>query len=217
MPDPYPLVNLRTAYQIPKHNVVRTLYTQCGAPIRLNHQVTEVLQFSAALQFHWAIILPAELATVEQALADMVLALNAAHHESSDQLTTPTLVVTSQTSTGGQPRVNIDPEILVEALLSRSGPDRSTAPAMSPISDADLNSLLTSILETPNFGQQMLSSQLKSQGHRISRLICYKIVIHCFIDSKSHLITGICAGNNNWAETVLNIFKEVVAEYDLPS
>ncbi|KAJ7711874.1 hypothetical protein B0H16DRAFT_1744739 [Mycena metata] len=50
MPDPDPLENLRTAYKILKRNVIRTLRTQRGAPIQLNHQVTEVLQFSDALQ-----------------------------------------------------------------------------------------------------------------------------------------------------------------------
>ncbi|KAJ7026509.1 hypothetical protein C8F04DRAFT_966327, partial [Mycena alexandri] len=262
MSDPDPLVNLRTAYQILKHNVVRTLCTQRGAPIQLNHQVTEDILM---LQQQRVTIPPAELATVEQVLADMVSALNAAHHELSDQPTAPTLVVTSQTSTGGRPRVNIDPEILAEALLLRGPshlqqvfgvsaqtvrrhaleyglaepgepvytetpqPDgstshtyRLTAPAMSPISDADLDSLLASILETfPNFGRQMLSGRLKSQGHRVSReritASYLRIVIHCFIDGKSRVVTGIHASNNNRAETVLDIFKEVVAEYGLPS
>ncbi|KAJ7692655.1 hypothetical protein B0H16DRAFT_1352730 [Mycena metata] len=46
----------------------------------------------------------------------------------------------------------------------------STAPAMSAISDAQLDSLLTSILQVfPDFGRCMLSGRLKAAGYRVSR------------------------------------------------
>ncbi|KAJ6608778.1 hypothetical protein B0H10DRAFT_514434 [Mycena sp. CBHHK59/15] len=116
-----PLENLRIAYQILKRNVIRTLRTQRGAETQLNHQITEVLQFSAAAQLHRNIIPPAEFATAERSIHDMVDALNTARHESSDSPTAPNLVVTSRTSTsdGGRPRVDIDPNILAEALSLR--------------------------------------------------------------------------------------------------
>ncbi len=37
-------------------------------------------------------------------------------------------------------------------------------------------------------------------------LIRYKIVIHAFVDGKSHLVTGIQASNNNRGTTVLLLF-----------
>jgi hypothetical protein len=45
-----PLENLRVAFGILKRNVIRTLRTQRGAEMQLNHQIDEVLQFSAATQ-----------------------------------------------------------------------------------------------------------------------------------------------------------------------
>jgi len=54
-------------------------------------------------------------------------------------------------------------------------------------------------------------------AHVLSGLIRYKIVIHCFIDRKSHYVTGIHAHNNNCAQTVLDLFLEAVDTYGLPS
>ncbi|KAK7034243.1 hypothetical protein R3P38DRAFT_2913557 [Favolaschia claudopus] len=49
----------------------------------------------------------------------MIDALEEARHESSDMPTGPSLPVVSRTSTGGRPRVEIDPEILRQALALR--------------------------------------------------------------------------------------------------
>jgi hypothetical protein len=50
-----------------------------------------------------------------------------------------------------------------------------------------------------------------------SALIRWKIVIHCFIDGFSRLVTGIHAVGNNRAETVLNLFMHAIAKHGLPS
>jgi len=50
-----------------------------------------------------------------------------------------------------------------------------------------------------------------------SGLIRWKIVVHAFIDGYSRFITGIRAHNNNWAETVLQLFQDLVKEHGLPS
>ncbi|KAF7377212.1 hypothetical protein MSAN_00140900 [Mycena sanguinolenta] len=291
------LENLRAAYQILKRNVIRTLRTQRGAEAQLNHQSDEVLQFSAALQLE-------KLALAEQSLASMVDALSDARHQSSDPPTAPTLVVTTRTSSGGRPRVDIDREILAQALSLR-GPTHlqdvfhvsartirrraleyglvepgapvytdapqpdgtvsrtytSTSAPVSTITDEELDSILASILQTfPNFGRRMLKGRLKVMGHRVPRdriaasylrvhgspgsfgarhihrtpytvaganslwhhdgqhgLIRFKIVIHCFIDGKSRLVTGIHVRSNNRAQTVLDLFCRAVDRYGLPS
>ncbi|KAF7343732.1 hypothetical protein MSAN_01953800 [Mycena sanguinolenta] len=260
------LENLRAAYQILKRNVIRTLHTQRGAETQLNHQINE----------HQDIVPPAELATAEQSLTSMVDALTDACHQSSDPPTAPALVVTTRTSTGGRPRVDIDREVLAEALNLR-GPTHlrnvfhyglvepgapvytdtpqgdgtisrtytSTSAPVSTITDDELDAILASILQTfPNFGRHMLKGRLKVMGHRVPRernaasyfrvhgspganslwhhdgqhgLIRFKIVIHCFIDGKSRLITGIQVRNNNRARTVLELFCRAVDRYGLPS
>ncbi len=48
-------------------------------------------------------------------------------------------------------------------------------------------------------------------------LICWKIVLHGFIDGYSRLITTMRASNNNHAETVLDVFLDGVQSYGLPS
>lgn len=51
----------------------------------------------------------------------------------------------------------------------------------------------------------------------VTGLIRYKIVVHGFIDGKSRFVTGIRAHNNNRAETVFQLFLELVTEHGLPS
>jgi hypothetical protein len=48
-------------------------------------------------------------------------------------------------------------------------------------------------------------------------LIRWGIVIHGFIDGYLRLITCMCAANNNQAHTVLELFKQGVEKYGLPS
>ncbi|KAF7350246.1 hypothetical protein MVEN_01328100 [Mycena venus] len=180
------------------------------------------------------------------------------------------LVMTWRTSTGGRPRVDIDRDILAQALSLR-GPTHlrrvfnvnsrtirtrytpippqpdgtvshmytSTSAPVFTLTDEELDSILTSILEMfPNFGRKMLKGRLR--GHSGARfihrtpynvaganslwhhdgqhgLIRFKIVIYCFIDGKSRLVTGIRISTNNRAETVLRLFREAVACYGLPS
>jgi hypothetical protein len=53
--------------------------------------------------------------------------------------------------------------------------------------------------------------------HDDAGLIRWKIVIHAFIDGFSRFVTGIRASGNNRAQTVLDLFTDVVAEHGLPS
>ena len=48
-------------------------------------------------------------------------------------------------------------------------------------------------------------------------LICWKIVVHAFIDGYSRLVTTMRASNNNCADTVLDVFVDGVHSYGLPS
>ncbi|KAK7020023.1 hypothetical protein R3P38DRAFT_3318934 [Favolaschia claudopus] len=96
-----------------------------------------------------------------------------------------------------------------------------------------LDAKLTSILEVfPDFGRRMLIGRLK--GHHVPRsriaesylrvhgapgrfgLVRFKIVIHCFINGNTRLVTGI-PSNNNLAQMVLDLFLKAVEEYGLPS
>ena len=47
--------------------------------------------------------------------------------------------------------------------------------------------------------------------------ICWGIVIHGFIDGYSHLITGLRASDNNWGDTVFDLFCYAAQAYGLPS
>ena len=48
-------------------------------------------------------------------------------------------------------------------------------------------------------------------------MIRWKIVVHAFIDGFSRLVTGIRASNNNWAETVLDLFLDLIEVHGIPS
>lgn len=48
-------------------------------------------------------------------------------------------------------------------------------------------------------------------------LIHWGIVIHGFIDGYSRLITGLCASNNNSAQTVFDVFINAAQVYGIPS
>jgi hypothetical protein len=55
--------------------------------------------------------------------------------------------------------------------------------------------------------------------HRLHKpgLIHWKIIFHAFVDGFSRLVTGIRASNNNRAETVLDLFDEIIQVHGLPS
>jgi len=48
-------------------------------------------------------------------------------------------------------------------------------------------------------------------------LIRWKIVVHAFIDGFTRFITGIRAHNNNRAETVLQLFLDLIKQHGVPS
>ena len=48
-------------------------------------------------------------------------------------------------------------------------------------------------------------------------LIRWGIVIHGFIDSYSHLITGLRASKNNLSQTVMDVFWAAAKVYGVPS
>jgi hypothetical protein len=69
-----------------------------------------------------------------------------------------------------------------------------------------------------------MASTVSSQKHLMTRfslpmtgIIRFKMVIHAFIDGKSRFVTGVRVSNNNRAETVLNMFMEVVNNHGVPS
>jgi hypothetical protein len=68
---------------------------------------------------HHDIIPPAEYATADRSITEMVASLNEACHQSSDPLTAPNLVVTSRSSTEGQPWFEIDCTVFTEVLELR--------------------------------------------------------------------------------------------------
>ena len=51
----------------------------------------------------------------------------------------------------------------------------------------------------------------------MSGLIRWKIVTHAFVDGFSRFVTGIRASNNNCAETVYELFLDLVNVHGLPS
>jgi hypothetical protein len=82
----------------------------------------------------------------------------------------------------------------------------STSAPVSTISDADLDSLLASILQTfPNFGRRMLKGRLRVLGHRVprERIAASYLRVHgspgsfggCFIHRKPYLVAG---ANSVW-------------------
>jgi hypothetical protein len=54
-------------------------------------------------------------------------------------------------------------------------------------------------------------------SHYFPGLIKFKMVNHCFIDGKSHYVTGIRVHNNNHASRVFDLFQEVIHNHGVPS
>ena len=61
----------------------------------------------------------------------------------------------------------------------------------------------------------LYSSILQTDGE--PGLIRWGIVIHGFIDGYSRLITGLCASDNNFSNTVLDLFLHGAEVYGVPS
>ena len=63
--------------------------------------------------------------------------------------------------------------------------------------------------------------ELHTRGWPLNRvnleLIRWGIVCHAFVDRKTHLITGAKFNDNNWADTVLELFESMVRLHGLPS
>ncbi|KAJ7652876.1 hypothetical protein B0H17DRAFT_1214857, partial [Mycena rosella] len=111
-----PIENLRVAYQILERNVIRSLRTQRGDSAQLSLQVTEALQFLQAAEQHRAAFPASEYGTLQQSITAMVSQLDEARHLSSDPPEGPNLVVSHRVTTGGRPRIEIDPGFLAQAL-----------------------------------------------------------------------------------------------------
>jgi hypothetical protein len=136
-----------------------------------------------------------------------------ARHLSSDAPDGPRLIVTHRVATGGRPRIEIDPQVLQEALNLRGTTHlaalfncaprtirrraleyglvepgapvytdtprtdgtivrtyASTSRPVSVLTDEELDTVLTSILEVfPDFGRRMLIGRLKAAGHHVPR------------------------------------------------
>ncbi|KAF7329414.1 hypothetical protein MKEN_00203300 [Mycena kentingensis (nom. inval.)] len=120
-----PLNNLRAAYHVLERNVIRTLQTHRGFESELAYQVQEVLQLLSAAERHEQRFPAEEWDILQQSTQDMLDQLEAARYENPDPLppTTKPIVLTTHTSTGGRPRIDIDPAILSEARTLRSGRD----------------------------------------------------------------------------------------------
>jgi hypothetical protein len=74
------------------------------------------------------------------------------------------------------------------------------------------HTMTASMVRDTNITYQLIPPDFNLPG-----LIRFKIVIHCFIDGKSRYVTGIQASNNNRAETVLDLFMQVVHTHGVPS
>ncbi|KAF7335893.1 hypothetical protein MSAN_02326300 [Mycena sanguinolenta] len=209
-----PVQNIRVAYHILERNVIRALRTQRGDSAQLSLQVNEVLRLLQAAEQHRTHFTPNEYSTLQRSITVMVQQLDEARHLSSDPPDAQHLVVSQRVSTGGRPRLEIDPQFLAQAIqlrgpthlasvfncssrtirrrllrygLSEPGervytenqqPDgtvarsyrRSRRQQVSTLTDPELDTLLTSILEVfPDFGRRMLMGRLKAAGHHVPR------------------------------------------------
>ncbi|KAJ6625798.1 hypothetical protein B0H10DRAFT_2161656 [Mycena sp. CBHHK59/15] len=216
--------------------------TQCGDAAQLSIQVTEALQFlQATEQVNAALFITAMVALLDEACHLLVISCRTPtggqpqveidHYFLSQALDLQgTTHLSSVLNCSAQ---TVHCRALEYGLAQRRHPVytdtpqpdntvarsyTSTSHLISTLTDTELNTLLTSILEVfPDFGRRMLSGRLKTAGHHVLRLIRFKIVIHCFIDGKSHFVTGIRVSNNNCATTVLDLFHDAVTTHGFPS
>ncbi|TDL13372.1 hypothetical protein BD410DRAFT_685902, partial [Rickenella mellea] len=94
--------------------------------------------------------------------------------------------------------------------------------AAGSLSDNELDIVIRQILEIfPTFGRSMITGHLRYLGHQIPRerirASYMRVVFHAFIDGYSRFITGIRASNNNRAQTVLDLFLDIIEMHGVPS
>ncbi|KAF7323543.1 hypothetical protein MKEN_00574400 [Mycena kentingensis (nom. inval.)] len=118
-----PVDNIRAAYANLERDVRRTLNTQLGVEESLEGQAREALRLLSAAQVHRNHFPSDEWTALELSIDNMVQALNDARDEISDPPSAEPLRVLSFASTGGRPRIEIDPELLAESL-QHAGPTR---------------------------------------------------------------------------------------------
>ncbi|KAJ6534533.1 hypothetical protein B0H10DRAFT_2449388 [Mycena sp. CBHHK59/15] len=119
------LNNLRDSYHSYHDDVLSALRVMVGDPPRLNAVRDRGLALAAAAELHREVFPPAEYATLQSSISDMVTALDLACHESMDPPDAPPLVVARRVSNkadGGRPRVEFNTQFLGEALDLRGPP-----------------------------------------------------------------------------------------------
>ncbi|KAJ7586767.1 hypothetical protein C8J56DRAFT_1004721 [Mycena floridula] len=210
-----PVENLRIAYDALQDRVRRSLQTQLG---------DAVLRFMEAASLHQNSFPAEEFAELQQGVTHMVQAVDDACSISLDPPEHPALTVSIRTSQGrpGHPKVHIAPEFL---RISQPGHPMIREiighPAITSLNEHELDQLVSSVLEVfPGFGpsgHHVPEHRIRESYLRVHGLIRFKIVIHCFIDGKTRLVTGIRAGNNNRGTTVLNLFHNATETYSIPS
>ncbi|KAI5116773.1 hypothetical protein M0805_009887 [Coniferiporia weirii] len=217
------LANLRAAYYVLCERVLTCIRTQVGDRGRIEDQVNQVLQFSAAVEQSSSLFSPIELAEIRNSSAIMVETLMEAQNSSGDVKDAPSLAVSSHSSSGkhGRPAVHIDPIFLAEAFHLRGPTHLGPVFGCSAWTVCHL-AIKYGIAEPgePVFQQVRDSEGPMSLVHhdRQHGLIKYKMIIHCFIDGFSRHILAIQVSDNNCSNTVLELFKkDVVEKFGLPS
>ncbi|KAK0445821.1 hypothetical protein EV421DRAFT_1708093 [Armillaria borealis] len=95
-------------------------------------------------------------------------------------------------------------------------------PLSSTLTDEQLDAFLIQCLQDfLKFGRRKIAGYLREQGQHVPdhciRESYVRIVIHTFVDGKSHLVTGIQASNNNRGTTVLLLFHRCRLKHGTPS
>ncbi|KAJ6595988.1 hypothetical protein B0H10DRAFT_1888802, partial [Mycena sp. CBHHK59/15] len=156
------LNNLRDSYHSYHDDVLSALRVMVGDPPRLNAVRDRGLALAAAAELHREVFPPAEYATLQSSISDMVTALDLACHESMDPPDAPPLVVARRVRTGrrGRPRVEFNTQFLGEALDLR-GPT-GIAPEIGVSTRTVRRAALRAGLVQP--GAPVFRSQINANG-----------------------------------------------------
>ncbi|KAJ6605931.1 hypothetical protein B0H10DRAFT_2228794 [Mycena sp. CBHHK59/15] len=146
------LNNLRDSYHSYHDDVLSALRVMVGDPPRLNAVRDRGLALAAAAELHREVFPPAEYATLQSSISDMVTALDLACHESMDP---PTLL-----RRRGRPRVEFNTQFLGEALDLR-GPT-GIAPEIGVSTRTVRRAALRAGLVQP--GAPVFRSQINANG-----------------------------------------------------